>query len=369
MDVLGNYSLVLFIFFMGAVFFSVLINKLLLKFSTNLGTRNIDGVVRWGNVIKPSVGGLSLFITFLISLSTVSILKLETFSMSEEMLFGLFSACTLGFVIGLADDAYNTRPLLKFLGQLLCANILITSGIYIEISPKLMFNYLFTVIWIIGIMNSINMLDNMDGITASIASSILIGAIMLIYLSEGENDGVMIILLGVLAALIGFLIFNWPPSKIFMGDTGSQFLGIFLAAVSIIYLWGFRDNTTEFFQLKQFLLPLLAFIVPIIDTTTVFIRRIGRGKSPFIGGKDHTTHHLAYLGFKEGQVAFIMLLVSLASVFIIYIIHTVADRWKFSYSLIVLGYFAISFIVFQILYEKGKKKLLKKESQSKSNDQ
>jgi UDP-GlcNAc:undecaprenyl-phosphate/decaprenyl-phosphate GlcNAc-1-phosphate transferase len=364
MDLFGNYTLLLFIFFMGTGFFSILVNKLLLKFSTNLGNRSDDDMRRWSNITKPSVGGLSIFIVFLISLASMSILDLQASTMNREMVFGAFAACTLGFVIGLADDAYNTRPLLKFLGQLLCANILITSGIYIEISSGLMLNYLFSVVWIIGIMNSINMLDNMDGVTASVALSIILSCIMLVYINEGEADAMLIVLLGVLASLLGFLFFNWHPSKIFMGDTGSQFLGVFLAVISIVYLWKFRDPSGEFFQLKQILMPLMAFIVPIIDTTTVFVRRISRGQSPFVGGRDHTTHHLAYLGFKDGQVALILLLISLFSIVIIYIVQTVADRWKFSFSLIVIAYFIIVFVMMQVLYEKGKKKLREQKKET-----
>lgn len=356
MEFLENTTVVSAIFFGGAVFFSILINRLLLKFSKNLGTRQEDDLLRWSSESKPSVGGLSFFILFLISLASVSILNLETASMDRQMLFGLFSACTLGFVIGLADDAYNTRPLLKFLGQLLCANILVTSGIYIEITPNLLVNYLFTVLWTIGIMNSINMLDNMDGITASISSAIVISVIMLIYLQKGSGDADMVIMLGVLAGLVGFLFFNWHPSKMFMGDTGSQFLGVFLAAISIVYLWKFRDDTVEYFQIKQFLLPMLAFIVPIIDTTTVFVRRILRGQSPFVGGRDHTTHHLAYLGLGDGQVATLLLFISLISTAIIYFLYLVSDTWRYGYSIIVLAYFFVLALILQILYEAGKKR-------------
>lgn len=356
MDFLENTTVVSAVFFGGAVFFSTLINRLLLKFSKNLGTRHQDDLLRWSDVSKPSVGGLSFFILFLISLASVSILKLETQSMDSQMLFGLFAACTLGFVIGLADDAYNTRPVLKLLGQLLCANILVASGIYIEITPDLLINYLFTVLWTIGIMNSINMLDNMDGITASISSAIVISVIMLIYLQEGTGDAAMVIMLGVLAGLVGFLFFNWYPSKMFMGDTGSQFLGVFLAAISIVYLWKFRDDTVEYFQIKQFLLPLLAFIIPIIDTATVFVRRILRGQSPFVGGRDHTTHHLAYLGLGDGQVASLLLFISILSVGIIYLLYLVAESWNYGYSIAVIVYFVLLLLLFQVLYAIGKKR-------------
>lgn len=342
------------IFFIGAIGFSILINRLLLKFSKNLGVRTEDDLLRWSAESKPSVGGLSFFIVFLISLSWVSLLGLDAMTLDRDMLFGLFAASTLGFVIGLADDAYNTKPTLKFLGQLLTANVLITSGIFIELTPDIVVNYLFSVFWVIAIMNSVNMLDNMDGITASISAAIVLSMIILLMGQEGANDAGLIILLGVLAALVGFLFFNWHPSKMFMGDTGSQFLGAFLAGMSMVYLWQFRENTGEFIQLKQFVLPLLAFIIPIIDTTTVFIRRIARGQSPFVGGRDHTTHHLVYVGLRDGQVTALLLGISLVSVGLIYGISLLEAHWNYVYTFVLLGYWLVVFTLFQVMYQRGK---------------
>lgn len=352
---LFSYSAtVLVLFLASAFFFSLLVNRLLLKFSRNLGVRSRDDLVRWSDVSKPSVGGLSFYILFLISMSWISLLDLDSTIMDKDALFGLFVASTLGFIIGLADDAYNTQPLVKFLGQLLTANILITSGIYIEITPDLVINYLFSVFWVIAIMNSVNMLDNMDGITASISASIILGIMLLVYLQEGISEGSLILLGGVMASLVGFLFYNWHPSRMFMGDTGSQFLGAFLSGISMLYLWQFRSDTGEYFQLRQFLLPLLAFIIPVIDTTTVVIRRMARGQSPFVGGRDHTTHHLVYLGLREGQVSSLLLAISLLSVVIIYLMAQVADQWQFSYTIVGLVYVAVVFGIFQWLYEMGK---------------
>jgi len=205
-------------------------------------------------------------------------------------------------------------------------------------------------------MNSINMLDNMDGITASISTSIILGVFMIMALQSDGFNTYGIILLGVAAALTGFLYYNWHPSKMFMGDTGSQFLGVFLSAISIIFLWQFKSDTEEFIQVKQFLAPLLLFIMPIIDTTTVFIRRISRRQSPFVGGRDHTTHHLAYLGLKDGQVAAVFTVISVFSILLVYILYRSFDHWNAIYNVIVIGYFMIVFAIFQYLYEIGKKK-------------
>ena len=352
------------VFLGGSILFSIMINELLLKFSKNLGTRQKDDLLRWNAVSKPSVGGLSFFIIFLVSLSLLALLRLPSESMDHDMMLGIFGSSLMGFMLGLADDAFNTRPLLKFLGQLLVANILITSGIIIELTPELSINYFFTILWVIGIMNSINMLDNMDGVTASVSLSIIASIITVIFLHEGLSDSVILLLLGVATSLIGFLVFNWHPSKMFMGDTGSQFLGAFLAGISIVYLWGFRNESNEYLQLKQFVLPLLAFIVPIIDTATVFIRRLLRRQSPFVGGRDHTTHHLSYLGLSDGMVALISFLLSSLSTFIIYFIFQLADEWSYIYTFAAFAYFLLVFVIVQILYNKGARRHREEEARA-----
>lgn len=354
--------LVYLVFLIGATLFSILVNRLLLRFSSNLGTRKNEDLIRWTSETKPSVGGLSFYILFLISVVVLALVTTDADTSFDDQMLGLFTATTLGFLIGLADDAYNTKPVLKFLGQFTCANILIATDLYIEITPSLMLNYFFTIMWVVGIMNSINMLDNMDGITGSIAASIIGSVILVVALSTTGFNDYLIILIGVVAALAGFLVYNWYPAKIYMGDTGSQFLGIFLAAISIKFLWVYKEPTEEYFQLKQFILPLLAFIVPIIDTTTVFVRRLARGQSPFVGGRDHTTHHLAFNGIRDDKVALLLLCVSLFSLVIIFFIYPLLEDWQYNYSLAVIGYFLVLLIIAQIVYERGKKR--KKEMEN-----
>lgn len=351
------------LFFFGALFFSISINRLLLRFSRNLGIRNQEEVIRWSAQSKPALGGISFYIVFLLSIAFVSVLPNEAVGSMNRELFGLFAASTMGFLIGLADDAYNTIPVLKFLGQVTCASILISTNNYIPITPDFALNYIFSLLWVIGIMNSINMLDNMDGITASISLAIIIAVIMVIMGNSSFHDPYLIVLIGVGAGLIGFLFYNWHPSKMYMGDTGSQFLGVFLAGIACTYLWQFRDSNAEYFQIKQFLVPLLAFILPLIDTTTVFIRRLWRGQSPFVGGKDHTTHHLVYFGFSDKQVAYIFCAISLVSLIMIYFIIQNFDHWTFWNSLAVVLYALVLFALFQVVYNKGKKKKLLLEDQ------
>ncbi len=335
---------------------SLIINRILIRYSFNLGTRGQENLIRWSQQQKPSLGGFSFYILFVGAILLFSLVDFAYPDMNNRQLFALFLACSLGFFIGLADDAYNTYPVLKLLGQLTCANILVSMGLVIPLTPSMLLNGLFTIVWVVAVMNSINMLDNMDGITATVATGILLNGILLVYLQTGTFTTSMLLFTSVAATLLGFLYFNWHPSRIFMGDAGSQFLGIFLATTSIWAMWGFKNPTGEYFQIRQFLIPLIAFQIPAIDTATVILRRIGRGQMPFVGGRDHTTHHFAYLGLKDGQVSALYGGFTLLSVLETYGVYRLFERWQWWHNLLVLGLFALQFALAQVMYDMGKRK-------------
>jgi UDP-GlcNAc:undecaprenyl-phosphate GlcNAc-1-phosphate transferase len=366
-----QYSvLFLVVFFLMSVFFSFIINWLLLKLSFNLGTRNNAEMQqeRWSAHVKPAIGGISFFIVFLISISVIGTLPRESNLFLDKKLIGIMAASSLGFLLGLADDAYNTNPLVKFILQLSCAFILILSDVYIQVIGIPAIDFAITVIWVIGLMNSINMLDNMDAITTTTSMSIIIGLIAVIF-STGVHgyNFYLVMMVGVLGSLLGFLYYNWNPSKIYMGDTGSQFLGVFLAACGIIYFWNFRDSNGGQFQFKQFVIPMLMFIVPLIDTITVTFRRLMRKQSPFVGGKDHITHHLAFLGFSDRQVALTLITISLISIPVCILILNKNIEWTEYVTFGSFAYFGIVFVIFQLLYNKGAaKKALKDLASSNS---
>jgi len=362
-------TIFLLLYFIIAATVSFLINYLLLKFSFNLGSRNNLAFkqVRWSAHVKPSVGGISFFIVFLISISVIGLIPKEHSISIDKQMVGIMAASTLGFLMGLADDAYNTNPLIKFLLQVTCAVILLLCGIKINISSFDPLNVLFTITWVVGLMNSINMLDNMDAITGSVSVMILLGLVTVILVNGNVAGNLyLFMLIGVLGSIIGFLYFNWSPSKIYMGDTGSQFLGVFLASTSILYFWNFNDGNQGFFQIKPFVIPALFFIVPLIDTTTVTIRRLMRKQSPFVGGKDHITHHLAYMGLKDRQVAYSLIATTALSFPIAVLLLLNIIPWNYLTSIAVLSYVLAVFFVFQVLYIRGarKQKLRQKEERA-----
>jgi UDP-GlcNAc:undecaprenyl-phosphate GlcNAc-1-phosphate transferase len=341
--------IILFCFvFLGLVAFSLLINSVLLRFVKTLGTKNQPGmVVRWSAETKPAIGGLSFFIVFLIGFCVYSIAFDSNQIFKNTQTLGLLLAATLGFLMGLTDDAYNTRPILKFIVQILCGVILVVSGIVINATEMTWFNQLLTVVWVVGIMNSINMLDNMDGITATVAAFIISAALGYLIIHGDFLNVDIVILSATLAAVVGFLFFNWHPSSMYMGDTGSQFLGVILGYVGIKYCWNAESLMNEGSTWFSLAALLILFLLPLIDTSIVTINRLRKGQSPFVGGKDHTTHNLCYLGLSDRKVAIIYALVSVLSVVIYLLLIALGDKNNYYFLGFCISYF---FAIFLFLF-------------------
>jgi len=342
------------VFFLCVFGFSFLINALFLRFARTLGIRDKkETVIRWSNTAKPALGGIAFYIVFLISLTCYSMFFQINEVLWNKKVVGLLGTATLAFMMGLADDAYNTKPLFKLFIQILCGSILCYSGIHIGIFENMFVNYLLTILWVVGIMNSINMLDNMDAIATVVAIFIFSTAGVLIYSSGAQNNIHFLILVGLVGALSGFLIFNWNPSKLYMGDTGSQVIGLILAAIGIIYFWnGSLSRSDIILPSKQILIIATTFIIPIADTTIVVFNRLLEGQSPFIGGRDHTTHNLFFRGVTEKKIALLFAGIGFASLLIVYIIETKITSWgieEFSlFSIFPITIFFFLFIVTKI---------------------
>jgi len=319
------------VFFIALLAFNLLINSILLKFATNLGIRNYgENVVRWTLQTKPSLGGFGFYIAFLISLVFYMIFEGNAEIFVRKEFLGVLAVCSLGFLMGLADDAYNTKPFLKFFVQFLCGIILVFTGNSIQITPWEGFNIFITFFWTVGMMNSLNMLDNMDAITGIVSLMIAVTGFFYLLLTGHFVSFDTVMLLGLTAALLAFLYYNWHPSKMYMGDSGSQFLGVFMAVMGIRLFWNGADSHQQIIQTKQFLSLILVFVVPIADTTTVFINRIAAGKSPFVGGKDHTTHHLAYHGLSQRHVALVLAAITLFSGLLMLFFIQQSDDWGYT---------------------------------------
>lgn len=322
-------------FFGGAFVLSVIINQFLLKFAKSLGIRNKnDLTIRWSNESKPSLGGISFYLSFLLGFMLYAIIYGKSDVFQNNQLLGLFLSINVAFLLGLSDDAYDTKPLIKLGSQILCGVILASTQSGIILFEENWINVGLTILWVVGMMNSINMLDNMDGIT-TITSIFIIVTIIGISLPFSLTDNVsLFLLITILGALSGFLVYNWNPSKLFMGDTGSQFLGLFLAFFSIKFLWNAGVQEGDFSQFSNLSLVLITFSIPIIDTTFVTIRRLRKGKSPMVGGKDHTTHTLSYRGLTDRQIGFVFIVLGIISSLLAYNVANFIGKGSLSLILI-----------------------------------
>jgi len=327
-----NY--ILLITFITSLILGIFINNFFIKRPIKFLIKKANkSAIRFSTQSKPILGGLGFYAIFLLVIIASLIILEDDIYLSKEYI-SLLIIVTMSFVMGLADDIINTPPSFKFIVQFLCAFILIFNGIYIHISPIDWINHLITVLWVVGIMNSINMLDNMDAISCLTSLSIIVGVIIYNIMFEAcVSDFGLIILLSVAGGLFSFLFYNWSPSKMYMGDSGSQFLGAILAWIGISFFWNSTpiEAVQYSFNTKQALIVALAYIVPLSDTTTVTINRLLKKKSPFIGGKDHTTHHLFYLGCSVRWVGILLLFINAIGVFLsLYLINT-GKNFNYSY--------------------------------------
>lgn len=275
---------------------------------------NTSGI-RWGKQSKPLFGGMVFFSLFLFGVINYSALFYKSITINEKEI-GIVFIAAIAFLIGMADDFMGTSPTSKSLAQLVCALLLINFGVYIQIFETQALNYVLTIFWVIGIMNSINMLDNMDAITSSNTFLIFIAFVLLLFFSDKPSKIFYIFAaLSIIAGCGSFLIFNWHPSKMYMGDSGSMFLGVLLSIFGILFVWNREIPTSPSYSIITPAIAIwLIFTVPITDTIVVSTNRMLRGQSPFVGGRDHTTHFLSYLGCKDSQVALVLIGITTISI-------------------------------------------------------
>ena len=197
------------------------------------------------------------------------------------------------FVVGLVDDLLNIKPYQKLFGQLIGAVAIVAFGLKLPITGNELADIWITVFWIVGITNAINLLDNMDGLAAGIS---VIAASSLMFGLYGAGNGAEMLFVAVfVSSLLGFLIFNFNPATIFMGDCGSMFVGFLLSASVLLSQSGGRSRGI----LSILAVPVLILFVPIFDTTFVTVIRKLWGRKASQGGRDHTSHRLVALGLSE----------------------------------------------------------------------
>jgi UDP-GlcNAc:undecaprenyl-phosphate GlcNAc-1-phosphate transferase len=206
-------------------------------------------------------------------------------------------------LVGLFDDLRNLRPTTKLIAQIVAALLPLQAGVDIPgLHPLL--SFWVALFWIVGITNAFNLLDNMDGLAAGIAA--VAAAFVVLHGTTSGSPAVAIAAATICGASIGFLFYNFQPASIFMGDSGSLFLGYSLATLSLIDL-----RTRPLVSLSIISIPVLVLAIPIFDTTLVTVLRLLHGRSPAQGGRDHSSHRLVSLGLSERRA--VLILYSLAA--------------------------------------------------------
>ncbi len=204
------------------------------------------------------------------------------------------------FLVGLIDDLISVRPYQKLIGQLIGAGMLVISGLKLPLTGFEIVDIWLTVFWVIGITNAINLLDNMDGLAAGI-SAIAAFSLALNFATNGLTNE-LLLASAFIGALVGFLVFNFNPASIFMGDSGSMFIGFLLSGSVLLNQVGGRSRGI----VAILAVPVLILFVPIFDTTFVTVLRKLWGRKASQGGRDHTSHRLVALGLSE-RTAVLML--------------------------------------------------------------
>ena len=255
--------------------------------------------------IIPRMGGLAIYAGFMVSVIM--------FTPVTQPLFGLLAAATCIVILGIIDDMFELPAKVKLAGQIAAAlgfalstpgNTIdfITNPITGDMFTTGMWAIPMTVIWIVAIVNAVNLIDGLDGLAAGIS---FISAVVLMFFARTQMNGAVAVILStaVAGSCLAFLQFNFNPAKIFMGDTGSMFLGFVLAAISV-------QGTMKSAATIALLVPILALALPIFDTSVAIIRRAIAHKPIFAPDKGHLHHRLLSMGLSQKQTVIIMYIVS-----------------------------------------------------------
>lgn len=267
------------------------------RLGRRFGVLSTSTADRWDPRSIPLLGGVALLAGTLIPALTLTPITRE--------LAVVAVGTVASFALGLVDDIWHIRATSKIVGQILVASTLAIAGIQVQIIETQPIAFLLTLLWVVGMMNAINLSDNMDGLAAGLSA---IAAFVLVLMAAPDLTWVRVAGAACAGACCGFLLRNFPPARIFMGDAGSQTLGFLLAALALVLTNEVASNVG-----LAVLGPLLALALPLFDTLLVTVTRSAQGRPISRGGRDHTSHRLASLGL--GPRATILILYGVAGAF------------------------------------------------------
>lgn len=315
--------------------FAFVCTPLMIRFSLKINAVDKPNSRKVHKGLMPTLGGLSIFFSFLIGLALLQ--PSNTYHLS--IVIGAFIIIILGFF----DDLYALTAKSKFIVQIIAACVVVFYGglqvefINLPFGGQLEFGWLsaiVTILWIVGITNAINFIDGLDGLAAGVSAIALFTiAVMAILMGNVYVLSIAIILFW---SILGFLPFNFFPAKIFMGDTGALFLGFMIAVLSLL---GFKNIT-----IISFIIPILILAVPIFDTGVAIVRRLVQKRPISSPDSSHLHHRLVKLGMTHMQTVIFMYVLS-GMFGVAAILLSMATVW----GAVLIGF--ISLIVIQILIE------------------
>jgi UDP-GlcNAc:undecaprenyl-phosphate GlcNAc-1-phosphate transferase len=275
----------------------------------------------------PRMGGIAVFVSFSVVVLAGSLLAprlagpgwvQSTFGSSLSMLqeayrvkrelLGLLAGGALVFAVGLADDVLGKRfPVaVKFGGQLLAAVIVVGAGVRISFLPHDALNVAVTLLWLVGMTNAFNLLDNMDGLAAGVAF-VASGVFLINAWALGEFF-ISLMLVAFMGSLLGFLLYNFNPATVFLGDCGSLFIGFVMGSLTLLERYISHASSTLF----PILMPVLVLALPLLDTATVVYIRVKERRPIYVGDSRHLSHRLVSLGFSQRAAVLFLYLVTFA---------------------------------------------------------
>ncbi|WP_227394319.1 glycosyltransferase family 4 protein [Jeotgalibacillus aurantiacus] len=284
--------LTMFICFVSAILLTPLVKKL----AFIVGATDKPNHRKVHQKIMPRLGGLAIFLAFVIGFVVLG--------PENEAAMPLLLGSLIIVAVGVLDDIRELSAKVKLLGQIAAALVVVLGGVQLEFinlpfGGQLEFGWFsipMTVIWIVAITNAVNLIDGLDGLAAGV-SSIALGTISLMAMLDG-NVFVMTMGLLLLGSVLGFLLYNFHPAKIFMGDTGALFLGF---AISVVALLGFKNVT-----IISLIIPIIILGVPISDTIFAIIRRYVNKQPLSAPDKNHLHHRLLAMGYTHRQTVLII---------------------------------------------------------------
>ncbi len=337
---------------------AIVVTPMAIKVAPRIGAMDIpkDGR-RMHTTAMPRFGGIAILAGIIISLLALSgeyktVLAdlaarssrlIEHTSITDRDVAAAMVGCVLIYILGLADDFKNLKPVVKLAGQTACAVIVFAMGLRVEFITNyfgpgnMMLGdvacFIFTVLWLVGITNAVNLIDGLDGLAAgtSAISALCIGYVAYIH---GQYVPTFA-MLAIAGGALGFLPYNFHPAKIFMGDGGSQLLGFAIAAFSIL-------GTVKSATMVIVVIPALVLGLPIFDTAFAIVRRVVRHQPIGMADKEHLHHRIMRAGF--GQKRSVMLMYCISG-----IMGIVAVLYSRGFVIEYLGLIAVAIMLLYVL--------------------